>query len=111
MLEALAIKAALGKVWEFLKIVPREIWYALAVFAAWWVLSSHYIGVGEDRILDQLRQAEADAEKKAAIARAEADEKSEERAKEFEQEQEILKEKIDEAERTGGNALDSIFSD
>ena len=109
MIETLAIKAALGKAWDFLGTVPREVWYALGAVVAWWGFSSHYIDQGREQVLTELRQAEADAKEKAQEARAKADEKAEERAQNFEQKQDVLSEAIKKAEANNENSLDAIF--
>jgi len=99
----MAAKTFLGK-------VPREVWYALAALAAWWWFSSHYIEQGRQEVLSELREKAAEAEKKAQAAKKKADENATERAETFEAQQEVLNDAIEEAEKTGGNALDGLFT-
>ena len=94
----------------FLGNIPREIWYALAALAAWWVFSGYYIGVGEDRILAQLAEEQRKREKQAEEARASADVDTRERAEEEQETADTLSEVIENAEITGTNPLDGMFS-
>ena len=108
MIETLAIKTALSSAGGFLKQVPREVWYAIAGFA-WWFFSAHYIGVGEDRVWTQLKEAEQAAQEAAADAVKVADEEAKERA---EAQAEVLAEQIEAIEKAKANdenALDAIF--
>ncbi len=110
MLESLAIKAALGKAWSFLGKVPNEVWYALGALIIWWFASAHYIGQGREEVLTELRKQEAIAEQKAMEARASADADARERATEEQEKADTLTEVIENAENTGSNALDDMFS-
>lgn len=95
--------------WGMLGKVPREVWYGLAAFAAWWLFSSHYIDVGKERVYTELREAQAKAEKLAEEARGVADAKAAERAA---VEAEVIAdqiEAIETAESEGENPLDAIF--
>lgn len=60
------------KALDLLKLVPREIWYLLAAFAAWWIFSAHYIGVGKDRCEADYAAAEEEARELAEESAGEA---------------------------------------
>ena len=65
-----AIKLFFSPALGFLSKLPREVWYALAAVAAWWVFSSHYEQQGYDK-----RTAEyAEIARQAALKAQKADE-------------------------------------
>ena len=69
MLEKLAIKTVPGAIWGGIKSVPREAWYGLAAFAAWWCFSAYYIEVGEGREAAKWKKevAQIEEERDAAL--------------------------------------------
>lgn len=102
MISWLAIRTFLGR-------VPREAWYALAAFAAWWVFSSHYVQQGRNELLAELKEAEREAEEKAAKAVGVADDEAAKREAIEKAKTDALQEAINEAEQTGDNPLDALF--
>lgn len=93
----------------FLKDVPWQIWAGIALIAAAFVYGEIRYSAGKEVILERLREAERERDELAEKARKVAGENAEERAREFEHEQRVLKDAIKDAEANGGNALDSIF--
>lgn len=76
VLETIAIKTAFGAAWDFLKQVPREIWYALAAAAfLWWFAGAQY-----ERGYDKRDAEYAEAARKAAEQARVADGKAREAA-------------------------------
>lgn len=57
----------------------------------------------------KLEKAEAEAKAESAEAREEATEAANERAEEFEAQQDALRKVIDDAQDSGGNALDAVL--
>ena len=102
--------ASLGsKAWGAIKSVPREVWYALVVLVAVWLIYREGVSDGRESVLAELRTAEAKAADKALEAIAEAGESGVERAERFEAEQQALGEAIEAAEAANGNSLDALF--
>ena len=65
----IAIKLFFGNALGFLSKLPREVWYALAAVAAWWIFSNHYEQQGYDK-----RTAEyAEIARQAAVKAKKAD--------------------------------------
>ena len=64
---------------------------------------------GKQSVLDELALQAARAKAKAAEARERATEESNERAEQFEQQQEQIEKAIEDAQASGGNALDGLF--
>lgn len=99
------IAPALG----FLKRIPREVWYVLAVLAfLWWYGHSRY-DAGWEAFEQKLKAAQAEAAEKAFKAERSADANERERADEFQAEQEAMRKAIEAAEKEDTNALDALF--
>jgi len=64
------IPLAIAPVYSFIKRVPREVWYILAVVIFFAILRWHWIGVGVERCQEGYKKAEA-----AALAEAVKQEK------------------------------------
>ena len=92
-----------------LKGVPWQVYAGVAILIAAYGYGCTQYDAGRESVLEELREAERKAEKKAEAARQSADAEAFERANEFEAEQETLSEVIDNAEDTGGNAIDGLF--
>lgn len=93
----------------FLKGVPKEVWYGIAALALLWLAYQHGVSSENERWITKLEKAEAEAKLKAEKAKQSADASERERAQEFEQQQEVLGDVIDEANSSDTNALDAIF--
>tara|TARA_B100000678_G_C18098851_1_gene457921 strand:+ start:453 stop:761 length:309 start_codon:yes stop_codon:yes gene_type:complete len=96
-------------VWGFLKGIPWQVWAGIALLIAFWWWGNHREAQGRDAILEQLREAEANAAIMAKNAADSADANERDRAADFEAEREVLEEAIQQAEASGGNALDALF--
>ena len=79
------------------------------------LIGSHTLAYCEGRsdgraaILNRLELQAAKAKAKAAEAREKATEESNQRAEQFEQQQEQIEKAIEDAQASGGNALDGLF--
>lgn len=113
MIEMLAIRAALGKAWGALSSIPWQVWMIGALVVAipinGCVQHGRGYDAGREEVLNDLRAKAAEKAEQAAQAKTQADDNATERADEFEREQEVLNDAIEEAESTGGNALDGLF--
>lgn len=100
------VSSALGA----LSKVPWQIWAGLAFVAV--VGASYCAGKSNERERweHRLEAMAAEARANAAKATDSANAEERERVTEFEAQQDILKETIDEANRDGTNALDGLFS-
>lgn len=102
-----------GRALAFLGKVPWQIWAGLALILAVGLsyCQGHRTGYNkaDAEWTERLEKAEREAKAKAVAAERSADEQQQERATEFEAEQEALREIIDESESTGGNPLDSLL--
>lgn len=113
MIDPVNIGLGLAKVGGFLKSIPWQVWMIGALVVAIPVNGCVQHGrgydAGREEVLNDLRAKADEKAKQAAQAKTQADDKATERADEFEREQSVLKDAIDEAEAQGGNALDAIF--
>lgn len=102
-----------GKALSMLGRIPWQVYAAIALILAVSLSYCHGKGVGEREEkaewIAKLEKAEADAEARAKEAAQSADEQQQERADEFEAQQDALNEVIDNAESTGTNPLDAML--
>ena len=96
------ITAILGK-------VPWQIWVAAALIVSHGGAYCSGKSVGKQVIIERLEKAEAKAKADAVKAAASADGKQQERATDFQKEQEALGKAIEDARAAGDNPLDAVF--
>lgn len=93
--------------------VPAWVWVALALLSIWYIDRTAHgnarYGEGREAVLADLRKAEANAKQAAWEAITTEGAKGVLRAREFEAQQEALREAIRDAEANDTNALDSLF--
>lgn len=99
------IAPALG----FLKRIPREVWYALAVLSFLWWYGQNRYDAGWEAFEQKLKAAQAEATQKAFKAERSADANERARVDEFLGDQEAMRKAIDTAEKENSNALDALF--
>ena len=98
-----------AKAFGFLKGIPWPVYAAIALVLAFWLYGNHQYAAGKQVVIERLEKAEAKAQADAVKAAQSADVKQQERAVEFEAQQETLEKVIDESERDGKNAIDALF--
>lgn len=93
----------------FLSRVPW--WAYVAALVLITALGSYYSGRKDERAhwVAKMEAAEAQARENAELARQVADERLKQEAEEFEAQQDILREVIEDAEETSTNPLDALF--
>lgn len=105
----LGVKALFGSALEVLKRVPSWVWAVAGVLLLVWLAYTRGVDHENDRWVAKLEAEAAQAKIEAAEARASADAKAQERANEFQAQQEQLEEVIEDARDTGSNPLDALL--
>ena len=93
----------------FLRGVPWQVYAGVALVLCSYMYGCERYNAGRERVLVELRRAEAEARAKAAEARRVADAEALERAEEFDEQQETLEQVIENAEGSSSNPLDALF--
>ena len=93
----------------FLKRVPWQVWAVIGILAAGYIYGEVRFNAGKQVVIERLKEAEREAERKSIEALKSADAEAKERSAEFGQEQETLEKAIENAESTGSNPLDGLF--
>ena len=92
--------------------LSRVPWQAYALIGAgvfiFWLADNRF-DAGRESVLSDLREKQAAAARKAEAAQTIATEKALERSEEFQAQQEVLQDAIEQAEATDSNPLDAII--